>query len=82
MPQIVTCGSEFLRINAQENSIEYSSNGGGRTWHNRVCMLHITHEFGGDVPGSAGDGGGLVRGDFQGTVLVAERRGDLGDAVQ
>lgn len=29
MPQIVTCGSEFLRINAQENSIEYSSNGGG-----------------------------------------------------
>ena len=45
-------------------------------------MLHITHEFGGDVPGSAGDGGGLVRGDFQGTVLVAERRGDLGDAVQ
>ena len=28
MPQIVTCGSEFLRINAQENSIEYSSNGG------------------------------------------------------
>lgn len=27
-------------------------------------------------------GGGLVRGDFQGTVLVAERRGDLGDAVQ
>ena len=26
--------------------------------------------------------GELVRGDFQGTVLVAERRGDLGDAVQ
>lgn len=25
MPQLVTCGSEFLRINAQKNSIEYSS---------------------------------------------------------
>lgn len=76
MPQIVTCGSEFLRINAQENSIEYSSNGG------EDLAQQGLHEFGGDVPGSAGDGGGLVRGDLQGTVLVAERRGDLGDAVQ
>lgn len=42
----------------------------------------VLHEFGGDVPGSAGDGDGLVRGDLQGTVLVAERRGDLGDEVQ
>ena len=40
MPQIVTCGSEFLRINAQKNSIEYSSNG-GRTWHNRFCMSSV-----------------------------------------
>lgn len=76
MPQLVTCGSEFLRINAQKNSIEYSSNGG------EDLAQQVLHELGGDVPGSAGDGGGLVRGDFQGTVLVAERRGDLGDAVQ
>ena len=40
MPQLVTCGSEFLRINAQKNSIEYSSNG-GRTWHNRFCMSSV-----------------------------------------
>lgn len=40
MPQIVTCGSEFWRINAQKNSIEYSSNG-GRTWHNRFCMSSV-----------------------------------------
>ena len=42
----------------------------------------VLHEFGGDVPGSAGVGGGLVRGDFQGTVLVAEWRGGVGDGVQ
>lgn len=40
MPQLVTCGSEFLRINAQKNSIEYSSNG-GMTWHNRFCMSSV-----------------------------------------
>lgn len=40
MPQLVTYGSELLRINAQKNSIEYSSNG-GRTWLNRFCMSSV-----------------------------------------
>lgn len=42
----------------------------------------VLHEFGGDVPGSAGDGADLFAATSKGTVLVAERRGDLGDAVQ
>lgn len=40
MPQLVTYGSELLRISAQKNSIEYSSNG-GRTWLNRFCMSSV-----------------------------------------
>ena len=40
MPQLVTIGSELLRINAQKNSIEYSSNG-GRIWLNRFCMSSV-----------------------------------------
>lgn len=40
MPQIVTYGSELLRINLQKNSIECSSNG-GRTWSNRFCMSSV-----------------------------------------
>lgn len=76
MPQLVPHGSELLRINVQKNSIEYSSNG-GRTWLNRFCMSSV-----GTFRDLLVMGGGLVRGDFQGTVLVAERRGDLGDAVQ
>lgn len=40
MPQLVTCGSDLLRINTQKNSIEYSSNG-GRTWLNRFCMSSV-----------------------------------------
>ena len=40
MPQLVTYGRELLRINAQKNSIEYSSNG-GRTWLNRFCMSSV-----------------------------------------
>ena len=33
----------------------------------------VLYEFGGNFQGSAGGGNGRVRGDFQGTVLVAER---------
>lgn len=42
----------------------------------------VLYEFGGNFQGSAGGGNGRVCGHFKGTLLVAERRGDLGDVVQ
>ena len=65
MPQIVTCGSEFLRINAQKNSIEYSSNGGA-TWVTRYNNSAV-----GEFQTLATDGAVLLAGTSKG--LFASR---------